>query len=39
MKARSEPHRYVFFMSPPFPRTERRPQFERDGVQVWSVNV
>ena len=40
MKARPEPHRYVFFMSPQlFPGTARRPQFERDGVQVWSVDV
>jgi hypothetical protein len=32
-------HRYVFFMSPQFPNAERLPQFERDGVQVWSVAV
>jgi hypothetical protein len=32
-------HRYVFFMSPQFPNAERLPQFERDGVQVWSVTV
>jgi hypothetical protein len=34
-----EIHRYVFFMSPLFPKAERLPQFERDGVQVWSVTV
>jgi hypothetical protein len=36
---RPEIHRYVFFMSPRFPNAERLPQFERDGVQVWSVTV
>jgi hypothetical protein len=36
---RREIHRYVFFMSPQFPAAERLPQFERDGVQVWSVTV
>ena len=36
---RPELHRYVFFMSPRFPNAERLPQFERDGVQVWSVTV
>lgn len=35
---RRERHRYVFFMSPLFPGNERRPQFERDGVEVWSVD-
>ena len=39
LKDRSEKHRYVFFMSPQFPGNERRPQFERDGIQVWSVDV
>lgn len=39
LKGRSESHRYVFFMSPQFPGNERRPQFERDGIQVWSVDV
>lgn len=39
LAARPEPHRYVFFMSPLFPRNERQTQFERDGVQVWSVEV
>ena len=39
MAQRPEHHRYVFFMSPQFPKAERLPQFERDGVQVWSVAV
>ena len=33
-----EQHRYVFFMSPAFPGTQRLERFERDGVQVWSVD-
>jgi hypothetical protein len=36
---RLEQHRYVFFMSPLFPGGRRLPQLERDGVQVWSVDV
>lgn len=36
---RREIHRYVFFMSPKFPGNARQPQFERDGIQVWSVDV
>jgi hypothetical protein len=32
-------HRYVFFLSPKFPGNKRLPQFERDGVQVCSVDV
>jgi hypothetical protein len=39
LSVRRERHRYVFFMSPLFPGNERRPQFERDGVEVWSVDV
>jgi hypothetical protein len=39
LKGRSEKYRYVFFMSPQFQGNERRPQFERDGIQVWSVDV
>jgi hypothetical protein len=39
MAARSDRHRYIFFMSPKFPGAQRLPQFERDGVQVWSVDV
>ncbi len=36
---RAEIHRYVFFQSPQFPGSERRQQFEHDGIQVWSVDV
>lgn len=39
LAARPETHRYVFFMSPLFPSNERRPQFEKNGVQVWSVDI
>lgn len=39
LTVRSEEYRYVFFMSPEFPGNERLPQFERDGIQVWSVDV
>lgn len=39
MSARPEMHRYVIFLSPQFPGNKRRPEFERDGVQVWSVDV
>jgi hypothetical protein len=31
---RPERHRYAFFMSPLFPGNERRPQFERDRIEV-----
>lgn len=37
--ARAETHRYAFFLSPAFPGNARRPQFERNGIQVWSVEV
>jgi len=37
LRNRPERHRYVVFMSPRHPRTERLPQIERDGVEVWSV--
>jgi hypothetical protein len=37
LSARSERFRYVFFMSPLFPRSERQMALERDGIQVWSV--
>jgi hypothetical protein len=30
-------HRYVFFMSPRYPKAQRLRQFERDSIQVWSV--
>jgi hypothetical protein len=39
MAQRSELHRYVFFMSLEFPTSQRLPQLERDGVQVWSIVV
>ena len=39
LAGRPEEHRYVFFMSPRFLGNERRPQFERGGVQVWSVDI
>jgi hypothetical protein len=35
----TERHRYVFFASPRFPGTARLPRFERDGIEVWSVDV
>ena len=39
MAARPERFRYIFFMSPLFPRTERQARRERDGVHVWSVSM
>jgi hypothetical protein len=39
MAQRHETYRYVFFMSPRHPKAERLQQFERDGVQVWSVTI
>jgi len=39
LSARAERHRYIFFMSPRFPGFKRLQQFERDGIQVWSVDV
>lgn len=39
LAGRPETHRYVFFMSPRCPGNERQPQFEKNGVQVWSVDV
>ena len=39
LAARTETHRYVFFLSPRFPGNERRPKLEQGGVQVWSVDV
>jgi len=40
MAARPEQHRYVFFLSPRYPGTQRRVELERGGaVQVWSVDV
>lgn len=39
LRRRPEHHRYVFFMSPLFPGNARQPQFEKDGVEVWSIDV
>lgn len=39
LAGRPEAHRYVFFASPLFPGTARLPKLEREGVQVWSVDV
>jgi len=39
LAARTEQHRYLFFMSPQFPGFKRLPQWERGGIQVWSVDV
>ena len=39
LASRPEKHRYVFFSSPLYPKTRRLPKFERDEVQVWSVDV
>lgn len=37
MARRTERHRYVFFMSPKYPRNERQVALERDGIVVWSL--
>lgn len=39
LATRPERHRYVFFMSPRYPGTGRISKLERDGVQVWSVDL
>ena len=39
MANRHEQYRYVFFGCPDYSRTERRREFDRDGVEVWSVAV
>lgn len=39
LSARAERFRYVFFMSPLFPQTERQAKRERDRVQVWSISM
>jgi len=39
MAARTERHRYVFFISPKFPGVRHLPHLDRKGVQVWSVDV
>jgi hypothetical protein len=35
----AEAFRYVFFISPAYTGTQRRRELERDGIQVWSVDV
>ena len=37
MAARTERHRYVFFMSPLYSEAGRQTKLERDGVEVWSL--
>ena len=37
MAARTERHRYVFFMSPLYAAGGRQHRLESDGVQVWSL--
>jgi hypothetical protein len=32
-------HLYVFFMSPVHPASQRQPQLERPGIEVWSVGL
>ncbi|MEO5820835.1 MAG: hypothetical protein ABIT71_10035 [Vicinamibacteraceae bacterium] len=39
LAVRTETYRYVFFSSPRFPGVKRLPKLERDGIQVWSVDV
>jgi len=39
LAARSERHRYIFFMSPRFPGSKRLPQFEQGDIQVWSIDL
>jgi hypothetical protein len=39
MAKRREQHRYVFFLSPKYPGAQSHEQLEREGVQVWSVDV
>lgn len=39
LKSRPERYRYVFFLSPIFPRTERQARFEVPGVEVWSLEI
>lgn len=39
LAARHEQFRYVFFLSPAFPRTERQLRFEVPGVEVWSLEI
>ena len=39
LAGRPEPYRYVFFMSPAYACNARQPGFEKNGIQVWSINV
>jgi hypothetical protein len=39
LAARQERYRYVFFLSPIFPRTERQTLLEMPGVEVWSLEI
>ena len=39
MADRGERFRYVFFASPRYPGTKRLIQLEREGVEVWSVDL
>ena len=39
LAGRPETHRYVFFLSPRCPGTARQPKLERDGIQVWSIDL
>ena len=39
LKGRPEKHRYVFFISLRFPGNKRQFELERDGIEVWSVDV
>lgn len=38
LENRPERHRYIFFMSPRYPGTTRLEEFDKFGVQVWSVD-
>ena len=38
LAVRPEKYRYVFFMSPAYPGNNHLPKFDRNGVQVWSVD-
>ena len=39
LRQRSETFRYVFFSSPRFPGLQRRPELEKDNIEVWSVDI
>lgn len=39
LKTRHERYRYVFFGSPMYPGEVRRESLERDGIEVWSVDI